>query len=150
MPSLVVNTNVDLGSDDDKKKMMLGLTEVQQQPSQTRALGWSPSLLVLACVVCDLARPCSCRVRRARCTRQLPWGWASPDSYVAIQLNDKQSMMWGGSTEPLALCTCTSLGAINLTNNKKVVEKVRTSVPRPPSAVALPPCRSALETSWVH
>ena len=43
MPSLVVNTNVDLVSDDDKKKMMLGLTEVQQQPSQTRALGWSPA-----------------------------------------------------------------------------------------------------------
>ena len=60
-------------------------------------------------------------------------GLGKPDSYVAIQLNDKQSMMWGGSTEPLALCTCTSLGAINLTNNKKVVEKVRTSVPRPPA-----------------
>ena len=43
MPSLVVNTNVDLGSDDDKKKMMLGLTEVQQQPPQTRALGWAPA-----------------------------------------------------------------------------------------------------------
>jgi hypothetical protein len=27
-----------------------------------------------------------------------------PDSYVAIHLNDKQSMMWGGSTDPCALC----------------------------------------------
>jgi len=35
-----------------------------------------------------------------------------------------QSMMWGGSSEPLALCTCTSLGAINLKNNKAVVEQV--------------------------
>ena len=32
--------------------------------------------------------------------------------------------MWGGSSEPLALCTCTSLGAINLRNNKAVVEQV--------------------------
>lgn len=51
-------------------------------------------------------------------------GLGKPDSYVAIQVNDKQAMMWGGSDEPCALCTVASLGAINLKNNKAVSKDV--------------------------
>mmetsp|Transcript_33699 Transcript_33699/g.77004 ORF Transcript_33699/g.77004 Transcript_33699/m.77004 type:complete len:120 (+) Transcript_33699:61-420(+) len=93
MPSLVVNTNVDLGSEDDKKKIMYQLTEAVAK------------------------------------------GLGKPDSYVAIQLCDKQSMMWGGSSEPLALCTCTSLGAINLQNNKAVVEQVCKALGEAPHSI---------------
>mmetsp|Transcript_44894 Transcript_44894/g.141349 ORF Transcript_44894/g.141349 Transcript_44894/m.141349 type:complete len:118 (-) Transcript_44894:107-460(-) len=47
-----------------------------------------------------------------------------PDSYVAIQINDNQSMMWGGSDEPCALCQLASLGSINGKNNKAVSKEV--------------------------
>jgi len=33
-----------------------------------------------------------------------------PESYVMIQLNDKESMSFAGTTEPLAFCTLKSLG----------------------------------------
>jgi len=33
-----------------------------------------------------------------------------PESYVMIQVNDKQSMSFAGTTEPLAFCTLKSLG----------------------------------------
>ena len=35
-----------------------------------------------------------------------------------------QTMMWGGSDEPCALCQVASLGAINLTNNKAVCKDI--------------------------
>jgi hypothetical protein len=35
-----------------------------------------------------------------------------------------QTMMWGGSDEPCALCQVASLGAINLKNNKAVCSEV--------------------------
>jgi len=36
MPSLVVNTNVDLGSEDDKKKIMYQLTEVHNRAAHMK------------------------------------------------------------------------------------------------------------------
>uniref|UniRef100_A0A6U4IXB5 L-dopachrome isomerase n=1 Tax=Hemiselmis andersenii TaxID=464988 RepID=A0A6U4IXB5_HEMAN len=82
MPSLTIQTNVDMGSDDDKKKLMTNLTQAVAK------------------------------------------GLGKPDSYVCIQLVDKQVMMWGGSTEPCALCQLVSLGAINLKNNKAISEQL--------------------------
>jgi hypothetical protein len=35
-----------------------------------------------------------------------------------------QTMMWGGSDEPCALCQVASLGAINLKNNKAVCKDI--------------------------
>mmetsp|Transcript_43674 Transcript_43674/g.106779 ORF Transcript_43674/g.106779 Transcript_43674/m.106779 type:complete len:120 (+) Transcript_43674:48-407(+) len=93
MPSLVINTNADLGTSDQKKELMLRLTQAVAK------------------------------------------GLGKPDSYVAIQLNDKQAMMWGGSDEPCALCQLASLGAINLANNKAVSKQVSAFLSEPPYGI---------------
>lgn len=43
-----------------------------------------------------------------------------PESYVAISVTDKASMVFGGSDAPLALGCMYSLGAINKENNGKI------------------------------
>lgn len=49
---------------------------------------------------------------------------SKPESYVAVHVQDKQDVIWGGSDEPCALCKVFSLGSINLANNKKLTEEV--------------------------
>ena len=51
-------------------------------------------------------------------------GLGKPDSYVAIHLNDKQSMMWGGSSDPCALCQVGRLHPA-LTSNFILLEENR-------------------------
>mmetsp|Transcript_100574 Transcript_100574/g.162165 ORF Transcript_100574/g.162165 Transcript_100574/m.162165 type:complete len:120 (+) Transcript_100574:135-494(+) len=68
-------------------------------------------------------------------TQVVAKGLGKPDSYVAIQINDKQTMMWGGSDEACALCTCASLGAINLANNKAVSKEVCTLLSETPFGI---------------
>lgn len=43
-----------------------------------------------------------------------------PETYVAVCITDKASMIFGGSTDPLALGCLYSLGAINMANNGKI------------------------------
>lgn len=43
-----------------------------------------------------------------------------PESYVAVSITDKASMVFGGSDDPLALGCVYSLGAINVSNNGKI------------------------------
>eukprot|EP00445_Apocalathium_hangoei_P026893 CAMPEP_0203928504 /NCGR_PEP_ID=MMETSP0359-20131031/67758_1 /ASSEMBLY_ACC=CAM_ASM_000338 /TAXON_ID=268821 /ORGANISM="Scrippsiella Hangoei, Strain SHTV-5" /LENGTH=239 /DNA_ID=CAMNT_0050857445 /DNA_START=53 /DNA_END=772 /DNA_ORIENTATION=+ len=47
-----------------------------------------------------------------------------PESYVAICVQDKQDIIWGGSDDPCALCKVVSLGGINLKNNKALTQEV--------------------------
>merc|ERR1712232_258990 len=49
---------------------------------------------------------------------------SKPESYVAVHVQDKQDVIWGGSDEPCALCKVFSLGSINLENNKAATEKI--------------------------
>eukprot|EP00292_Cryptomonas_paramecium_P019304 CAMPEP_0113665610 /NCGR_PEP_ID=MMETSP0038_2-20120614/2400_1 /TAXON_ID=2898 /ORGANISM="Cryptomonas paramecium" /LENGTH=119 /DNA_ID=CAMNT_0000580981 /DNA_START=15 /DNA_END=374 /DNA_ORIENTATION=+ /assembly_acc=CAM_ASM_000170 len=101
MPILVVNTNVDLGSSDQKNALM---TELSQAVAQ--ALG-------------------------------------KPQSYVAIQVIDKQAMMWGGSTDPCALCQVSSLGSINQSKNSAVSKKIAALFGNAP--LGIPPNRIYIE-----
>jgi phenylpyruvate tautomerase len=43
-----------------------------------------------------------------------------PESYVAVCAMDDVDIVWGGSDAPCALCAVTSLGAINLENNRNL------------------------------
>mmetsp|Transcript_2357 Transcript_2357/g.5017 ORF Transcript_2357/g.5017 Transcript_2357/m.5017 type:complete len:131 (-) Transcript_2357:151-543(-) len=43
-----------------------------------------------------------------------------PESYVAVCITDKASMIFGGSDAPLALGCLYSLGGINMANNGKI------------------------------
>lgn len=43
-----------------------------------------------------------------------------PESYVAVVAQDGLDMVWGGSDDPCALCRVTSLGSINLENNREL------------------------------
>lgn len=43
-----------------------------------------------------------------------------PESYVAVSINSGVDMIWGGESTPCALGTLTSLGGINLENNKAI------------------------------
>mmetsp|Transcript_113451 Transcript_113451/g.293792 ORF Transcript_113451/g.293792 Transcript_113451/m.293792 type:complete len:235 (-) Transcript_113451:176-880(-) len=47
-----------------------------------------------------------------------------PESYVAVCVQDKQDIIWGGSDDPCALCKVISLGSINLENNKALTIEV--------------------------
>ena len=49
---------------------------------------------------------------------------SKPESYVAIAILDKQSVMWEGEEAPCMLGTLNSLGAINLENNKAIMEQI--------------------------
>jgi len=43
-----------------------------------------------------------------------------PESYVAVVAQDGLDMVWGGSDDPCALCRVTSLGSINVENNREL------------------------------
>lgn len=47
-----------------------------------------------------------------------------PESYVAVCVMDGLDIVWGGSDDDCALCRVTSLGGINLENNKALSEDV--------------------------
>ncbi|ABO99130.1 predicted protein [Ostreococcus lucimarinus CCE9901] len=47
-----------------------------------------------------------------------------PESYVAVCVVDRADIVWGGSDDDCALCRLTSLGGIDLENNKAVSEDV--------------------------
>ena len=49
---------------------------------------------------------------------------SKPESYVAIAILDKQSIIWGGEDTPCMLGTLNSLGSISLENNRAVMEKI--------------------------
>ncbi|CEF99936.1 Macrophage migration inhibitory factor [Ostreococcus tauri] len=45
-----------------------------------------------------------------------------PESYVAVCAMDELDVIWGGTSDPCALCRVTSLGSINLENNRELSE----------------------------
>jgi len=47
-----------------------------------------------------------------------------PEQYVAVQINDSQSMIFGGSDDPTALGCLYSLGAIGKEPNGKITKAV--------------------------
>lgn len=49
---------------------------------------------------------------------------SKPESYVAIAVQDKQDIIWGGSDEPCALCKVISLGSINKENNGALTKEI--------------------------
>ena len=49
---------------------------------------------------------------------------SKPESYVAIAILDKQSIIWGGEDTPCMLGTLNSLGSISLETNRAVMEKI--------------------------
>ena len=49
---------------------------------------------------------------------------SKPESYVAIAILDNQSVIWGGEDVPCMIGNLNSLGAINLENNKAIMEQI--------------------------
>jgi len=49
---------------------------------------------------------------------------SKPESYVAICVQDKLDIIWGGSDSPCALCKVFSLGSINLENNRALTQEI--------------------------
>lgn len=44
---------------------------------------------------------------------------SKPVSYIAVQVNAKQDLCFGGTNEPAALCELTSIGALSVEANKR-------------------------------
>ena len=49
---------------------------------------------------------------------------SKPESYVAVCVMDGLDLIWAGSDQPAAIGTVTSLGSINLTNNKQLSKEI--------------------------
>merc|ERR1719213_1598605 len=47
-----------------------------------------------------------------------------PESYVAVCINDKASIIWGGEESPCALGVMHSIGALNVENNGAITAAV--------------------------
>mmetsp|Transcript_26002 Transcript_26002/g.72629 ORF Transcript_26002/g.72629 Transcript_26002/m.72629 type:complete len:246 (+) Transcript_26002:58-795(+) len=58
------------------------------------------------------------------CSKAVASSLKKPESYVAVCVEDKCDIIWGGSDDKCALCTVYSLGSINLENNKALTVKV--------------------------
>ena len=76
-------------------------------------------------VVCGARRDDESPVRFC-CTasRSVAKTLKKPESYVAVCVVDRADIVWGGSDDDCALCRLTSLGGIDLENNKAVSEDV--------------------------